>query len=222
MVYGLNINPTQGYYVEYELLDGDMEQVRLIDDTPDQGGRPPVMKGGRAMDPTHLPTRVRWKDRKKQPMADFNGGPMTSLSARAKELIEQYEPGVHQFFPVTFYDIDGDFLEDRWFLNVCNRLDTIDRERVQGFVMKRYQSGMEAWIPIQDIVRRKEFDLLPPGYDTTQPLRLVFNRAQIGGAHLWVDRHLSSGIWVSDEFDAAYHAAGLTGRKAERKWQETV
>ncbi len=217
MVYGLNIKPTQGYYVEYDVLDGDMEQVRLIDDTPDQGGKPPVMKSGRAIDPTHLPKRVRWKDRKKQPMADFNGGPMTSLSARAKELIEQYEPGVHQFFAVTFYDIDGDFLEDRWFLNVCNRLDTIDRERVQGFLLLRGRF----WAPIQDWLRDRPAEI-PLGYDTAQPSRLVFNRAQIGGAHLWVDRHLSSGIWVSDEFDAACDAAGLTGRKAERRWQDTV
>ncbi|MCX9147460.1 imm11 family protein [Erythrobacter sp. WG] len=217
MVYGLNVKPTQGYSVEYDVLDGDMTQVRLIDDTPDQGGKPPVMKSGRAMDPTHLPKRVRWKDRKKQPMADFNGGPMTSLSARAKDLIEQLEPGVHQFFPVTFYDIDGDLLEDRWFLNVCNRLDTIDRERVQGFLLLRGR----LWRPIQDWLRDRP-DEIPAGYDTTQPTRLVFNRLQIGGAHLWVDKHLSSGIWVSDEFDAAYDAAGLTGRKAERKWQETV
>lgn len=222
MVYGLNARPTQGYYVHFESLDGDEQAIRVIDDLPDEGGKPILPFPGRPIDPSHVPTRVRWKDRKKQPMGDFDGGPLESVSARAKDLIEQLEPGVHQFFPVTFYDIDGDFLENRWFLNICNRLDTIDRERVQGFVMKRYQSGMEAWILVRDIVRRKEFDLLPPGYDTTQPPRLVFNRAQIDGAHLWVDRHLSSGIWVSDEFDAAYDAAGLTGRKAERKWQETV
>lgn len=217
MVFGLNAKPPQGYYVDYQALDGDMKQVRLIDATPDEGGKPSLLFGGRQIDPTHVPTRVCWKDRKKQPMGDFDGGPLESVSTRAKTLIEQYEPGVHQFFPVAFCDIDGDFLEDRWFLNVCNRLDTIDRERVQGFLLLRGRR----WRPIQDWLRDRP-DEIPPGYDTTQPSRLVFNRAQIGGAHLWVDRHLSSGIWVSDEFDAACDAAGLTGRKAERKWQETV
>lgn len=217
MVYGLNVTPTQRYSVEFDVLDGDMNAVRLIDDTPDEGGKPLVHKGGRALDPTHVPTRVYWKDRTKQPLADFNGGPFSSVSARAKALIEQFEPGVHQFLPVEFVDIDGNFLENRWFFICCNRLDTVDRVHVRGFLLFREKY----WSPIRDYLRDRP-DEIPPGYDTTQKSQLVFNRAQIGGANLWVDKHLSSSVWVSDEFDAAYEAAWLTGRKAERKWQETV
>lgn len=222
MVYGLNAKPAQGYYVDYEALDGDMGAVKLLDDARDEGGKPSLPFAGRAIDPTHVPTRVKWKDRKKQPMADFDGGPLESVSARAKALIEKFEPGVHQFLPVEFVDIDGDFLEHRWFLIVCNRLDTIDREHVRGFLMKTYPNGTQRWIVVRDLVRRNETDLIPPGYDVAQPAQLVFNSAQIGAAHLWIDKHLTSGVWVSDDFHAAYAAAELTGRKAKSKWMETV
>ena len=171
MVYGLNSYPTQGYSVEYEALDGDIKAVKLLDDTPDEGGRPSILRGGRPIDPTHVPTRVRWKDRKKLPMGDFDGGPIESVSARAKALIERFEPEMHQFLPVEFVDIDGNFLEHRWFLIVCNRLDTIDRKQVQGFLLWRGKS----WTPIQDYLRDMPNEI-PPGYDATQKSKLVFNR----------------------------------------------
>jgi len=217
MVYGLNLEPTQGYYVEYETLDGDMDAIRLIDDTPDEGGKPLTFGGGRPIDPTHVPTRVKWNDRKKQPMADFNGGPIRSVSARAKALIEEIEPGVHQFLPVGFVDIDGDFLEHRWFLIVCNRLDTIDRDRVRGYIMRTARNGWKRWMPVSDLVRRQEFEQIPSGYDIEQPSRMAFNLEQIGSAHLWIDKHLESGIYLSDAFDAAYRAAGLNGRKLKKR-----
>lgn len=222
MVYPLNVKPTQGYYVEYENLNGDMTAVTLIDDTPDEGGRPTLQNGGRPLDSKYVPTLVRWKDRKKMRMGDFDGGPFESVSARAKALIEQFEPEVHQFLPVEFVDIDGEFLESRWFLVICTRLDTIDREHVRGFLMKTYPSGASHWIIVGDLVRRNEIELIPSSYNIAQPPKLVFNREQIGAAHLWVDKHLSPGVWISDEFDAACDAAGLTGRQPEKKWQETV
>jgi hypothetical protein len=80
---------------------------------------------------------------------DFDNGPFLNVSARAKALIEQFEPGVHQFLPVEFVDIDGKHLEDRWFFVVCNRLDTIDRQHVQGFLLRRGKM----WTPIEDYLR---------------------------------------------------------------------
>lgn len=217
MVFNFNVKPPQGYYVEYEALNGDMGSVRLVDASSDDGGTPPVTFGGRPIDPANVPTRVRWKDRRKQPMGDFDGGPLESVSSRAKALIEAFEPGVHQFLPVQFVDIDSDFLEDRWFLIVCNRLDTIDRDKVSGFLLRRGK----VWTPIKDYLRRMPEDI-PPGYDPTQPSVLVFNRSQIGSAHLWIDLHLSPSIWVSDRFDAACEAEGLTGRITNHNRRDAV
>lgn len=218
MVHKLNITLTQDYYVDYETLDGDMRAVRLMDYTPDEGGKPERSKGGRPIDPTHVPTKVRWKDHKRLPKADFDSSALTDVSERARQLIEQFEPGVHQFLPVEFFDIDGNFMESRWFFVCCNRLDTVDRNETRGLFLKTYPSGAKKWIHVDDLRRRGEMDLVPPGYDFSQPAKLVFNRKQIGGAHLWVDSLLLlPSVFVSDEFIAACEAAGMTGLKAERK-----
>lgn len=217
MVAMLTMKPVQGYYVEYEALDGDMKAVRLLDESFDEGRKVPVIMGGRAIDPTHVPTRILWKDRKKQPMGDLDSGPLLNISDRAKDLIERFEPGVHQFFPVAFTHADGELIENRWLLVVCNRLDTVDREHVQGFLLWRDK----IWTPIADYLRDMP-DEIPPGYDTSQPSKLVFNGGQIGGAHLWVDKHLQARVWMSDEFAAAGSAAGLTGWRAENAFRETV
>ncbi|WP_342370360.1 imm11 family protein [Sphingomicrobium aestuariivivum] len=52
---------------------------------------------------------------------------------------------------------------------------------------------------------------MPPGFDLTAPPRLVFSAAKIGGAHMWCDKHLSMGVFISDELKAAFDEAGLTG-----------
>lgn len=217
MVYGLSSKPTQGYYVDFEVLDGVMDAIRLIDDSRDEGGKPLVRMSGRAIDPTHVPTRVVWKDRKKQPLADFDGGPFLSVSDRAKALIERFEPGVHQFLPVEFFDIDGELQEKRWFFICCNRLDTIDREHVRGYMLLR---GWR-WRSTQDWLRDRP-DEIPADYDISQPCELVFNKGQIGSAHIWIDKHLTTGIFVSDEFDVAYDEAGMTGRIPNRRRRKTV
>lgn len=217
MVYGLDVYPTQGHYIGYECLDGDLERVMLLDPTPDEGGKPTVIGSGRALSSDHVPTRVKWLDRKRLPMGDLSGGPLLNVSARAKALVESLEPNRHQFMPVEFLDIQGGHLEDRWFMVVCNRLDTVDRENVRGFLLWRGRK----WYPISDYLRSMP-DEIPIGYDVDQPSELVFNKTQIGDAHLWVDRHLTGGILVSDEFDRAYVAGALTGRREARGWMETV
>jgi hypothetical protein len=37
MVYGLNVKPEHGYYVDFDPLDGDVCKIKLLDETPDEG-----------------------------------------------------------------------------------------------------------------------------------------------------------------------------------------
>jgi hypothetical protein len=149
---------------------------------------------------------------------DFDNGPFLNVSARAKALIEQFEPGVHQFLPVEFVDIDGKHLEDRWFFVVCNRLDTIDRQHVQGFLLRRGKM----WTPIEDYLRDMP-DEIPSGYDTSQKSKLVFSRAKIGAAHFRCDEHLGRpGPFISDAVAAALKASSLTGLRLSENGLETV
>ena len=225
MVYGLNVKSEHGMDWDFESLDGDFRSVGLFDEAPDEGLNPRgrAFIAGRAVDPANVPTKVQWKDIN-SPLfiPDFSSGPFIHLSARAKALIEEFEPGVHQFLPVEFLDMNGAHLEDRWFLCVCNRLDTVDRDRTKGFILKKYPIG-SGWVPIRDLIRRKEFNLIPQGYDTSLPSKLVFNRAQIGNAHLWCDKCLSQGgPFVSDELAAALKASNLSGLRLSDDGVETV
>jgi hypothetical protein len=210
MVYGLNVKAEHGMDWDFEPLDGDFRKVGLLDESPDDGinprGRP--FTCGRAVDPANVPNKVQWKDRNSpRSIPDFSTGPFLHVSAKAKALIEEFEPEIHQFLPVEFTDIDGNFLEHRWFLAVCNRLDSLDREHTKGMLL----SGGKMWRPARELLRNYA-DEIPPGFDLSVEPKMVFSRAQIGGAHMWCDKHLTGGgPFVSDELAAAINASGLTG-----------
>lgn len=221
MVYGLSVRSEHGCDWDFEPLDGDYRKVGLLDETPDEGlnprGRP--FQAGRAVDPTNVPTKVQWNDRlSPYSIPDFSSGPFMHLSARAKACIEAFEPGVHQFLPVEFVDFDGKLIEQRWFLCVCNRLDTIDRSHVQGFLLWRGK----IWTPIQDYVRDMPEEI-PPGYDTSVESKLVFNRSQIGKAHLWCDKHLTSGgPFITAELATGLKGGAFSGLRLSDSAAETV
>ena len=205
MVYGLSVKPVNGYYVEVEALDGDIRKIEVADATPD-GGLPflphiqPPCSMGRPVKPDHVPTRMRWGDRHGKPVPDFDNGLILNVSQRAKDFIESFEPGVHQFLPVEYVDRQGAFLESRYFLIVCNRLDTVDRRHSRLNLVRGVM-----WSP-----------------DGVPNPKLVFNRAQCAGAHLWKDKHLAQGEFISAEFADAYKRSGLTGLRLSDEGAETV
>jgi hypothetical protein len=61
MVYGLNVKPEHGYYVDFDPLDGDVRKIKLLDETPDEGVNPRgrAFAAGRAVDPANVPTKVQ-------------------------------------------------------------------------------------------------------------------------------------------------------------------
>ena len=66
MVYGLNVKPTHGYYVEVDALDGDLSIIEIADKTPDGGlplNRSYTFSAGRSVIPDHMPTKTQWGDR---------------------------------------------------------------------------------------------------------------------------------------------------------------
>ncbi|MBO6868599.1 MAG: hypothetical protein JJ877_16280, partial [Thalassococcus sp.] len=91
-----------------EVLEGDINDIRLIDPTLDDGtlitkeglgvGRPMMAEG--------MPTKVVRKGvgLKIKPLVDaeaFYG--QLLVSDAFKEIVEELEPGVHQFFPMELY-----------------------------------------------------------------------------------------------------------------------
>ena len=50
---------------------------------------------------------------------------LTVVNARIRGIIEEHEPGVHQFSPVMLILPDGSKSDDWWNMRACHRLDAI-------------------------------------------------------------------------------------------------
>lgn len=207
MPYGLNIVPVHGYRVEAEPIDGNISAIVAVDQSADGGIAWKGATAGRPVEVANVPTRMKWLDRNKHSIPDFDNNLLLNVSERVKDIVERFEPGVHQFLPVTYLDKDDIEAERRYFLFVCKRVDGVDREATTLAL----HNGL--WQPVSNLVRRG--NPLPPGADPAAKPKLIFSRDAIGQHHLWRDKHLLAGPFVSDELAASFRNAGLTGLKLE-------
>ena len=227
MVYGLYIDTPYAYYIGTDQLDGDFDKVTVVDRTPDGGSMVGILQEGRWVDPTFVPTKMRWKGGKRYPIPDFDRSRCINVSERAKALIERFEPGVHQFLPVDYYNKQDEFLEHRWFLVIGQRLDSTDHERTT-FVMDRVfveptQQWVQSWISVWDAVRYGEVQIIPPHLTHDTKSQFVFSKAKTGSHHLWVDKYmLTKGGILSDELAGAIKAEKMTGIVLKKQWGEEV
>lgn len=175
-----------------ETLDGDISKLKLVDKTPDGGTKmvDGLVDTGRPLKPDHMPTRIRrgGAGLSIKPLLDFEfffGGLL--VSEKVKEVIEEFEPGRHQFFPMELFvgnESHGTF----FFLVICNRLDTMDEEHTfplnpRGFF--RPKSGMDN--------------------------QIVLSSAKIGKHHLWQDKRIPGGRYISDPLAQQFRDEGFTG-----------
>lgn len=172
-------------------LDGDPKKLTLIDESPD--GRFSVKfelgNSGRPVDPTHMPTRCRRKGNKGLPVyeVDNTWGGGLRVTAKFKDIVESFEPDVHQFFPLQI-EQGGKVIAERFIFYICNRLDTLAKDLCRPKVErgKRY-------MPVRDGTDKRVYDL-----------------SKIGGHHAWRDR-FSSGAMISNELLAALSEQDFTG-----------
>ncbi|PXW67604.1 hypothetical protein C7451_1261 [Blastomonas natatoria] len=129
------------------------------------------------------------------------------VSSRFKEVVERFEPDVHQFFPVAVVDKAKEKIDERWLWVVCNRIDGVDREHTNLFFQNQnlwtssYKEDGE-WKRVRDP-------------------KVAFNKQQTEGFHFWRDKHLfGEGIYVSDEGAQALQSENLSALRLQH--QETV
>ena len=221
MVWGLSIKTPYLINIGAEPLDGDFQKVDVIDRTPDGGALPGGVGSGRPVNAEHVPTKMRWGDARYK-IPDFNRSWCINVSERAKKLIDHYEPNTHQFFPVEYYNKSGKLLESRYFMVVCNRIDSLDHDKTT-MVFIRDNHG-SYWLPVFDLVARSRQHLIPPHLQHDTKSKLVFNRAQIGSHKIWRDKYLleGNGPWISDELATALKTSDLTGLGLSEHGMETV
>ncbi|MFK4003711.1 imm11 family protein [Qipengyuania sp. NPDC077563] len=165
-----------------------------------------VIGYGYAVDPDTAPHKVLWPDKRKPP-PDYALGnnEIMLVSPRFRDLVERFEPDVHQFLPVRMLRHENDtepFDTFYWFV-CCNLLDTLDPDLTTLTWEGSYEERMECGL------RRGfwHFD------QTVKPeQKPVFSLKAIGDHHLWRDAyHVRNFVHCSDAFGEALLAAELTG-----------
>jgi hypothetical protein len=215
MVYSLGSKPTLGHYAGTETLDGDVSKIEVADKTADAGfdaNRASTYPAnqGRPILTDQDPTKVEWREQGAVPDVDTVRG-LLVVAPRFREIVEQFEPGVHQFLPVDYLDGQGGVLARRYFFIACNRLDSVDRAHTTMILFR----GL--WRPASDLVRRWPEEI-PPGFDVNAAPRLVFSKAQIGDKHAWSDMFLALyGPYLSDALGAALEAEHFTGISLQKE-----
>jgi hypothetical protein len=192
-------------FVNLDLPKGyDSQKIEVEDSTPDGGlyfGHGRSMVSGRRVKTDHFLKTLNQYSGRKIPDFDCLHG-FTYVSDCFKSVVESVEPGIHQFIPFQIIGPKKLVLADMYFMVVCNRLDSMDREETT-FLLDTV--GM--WLPGREVPREQ----WPPNFDPNIKGKFVFNLAQIGNHHLWHDKYSSFGPYLSDTLADALMSAGVTG-----------
>jgi hypothetical protein len=203
MAHFIGYKPTGLYRPIFDVLDGDYSKIENIDTSPDGGldaGRfttgSDAARNGRRIKPEFVPTKILWESEPDSISDYFTPRTVPCVSERMKAIIEQFEPDVHQFFPVDVVGKNGDLFAKHYLFIVCNRLDSVDRKNMP-------------------------YELIGGRWNGTGPLNvIIFNRRQIGGAHVWIDKHVGNTILVSSALAAALKKTKLTALEIGPEMQE--
>ena len=169
-----------------EIVSGG-RRLEVADTTPDGGMGFSISPSacGRPVKPESVPTAMTFPGNRKT--QDLEAMFVYTVSERLKDLIEEIEPGTHQFLPVTIVKKkSGEFLESRWFWQVCNRIDSV-------------LDGEPGWFLQNGVWQR------PSGS------RPVFDLAKIGEKHFWRDKHLICEIMMSEFALARLNEEDMSG-----------
>ncbi|HEX8193048.1 MAG TPA: DUF1629 domain-containing protein [Allosphingosinicella sp.] len=191
-------------------MEARLREIRLEDETPDGGrafryNRQSATSMGRRIRTDNAPTKMIWQGPAGSVVPDFEDSYFLDISERARALIEQIEPGVHQFLPLDYVDRRGTLLEKRYMFVICNRIDSVDHARTTMILWR----GV-SWEPARSLMNDFPDDV-PAGFDVTQEAKLVFSEAKSKGCHVWIDKHLALAHLMSDEMAEAIRSAGLNG-----------
>ena len=184
-----------GAAADVRFADGVWEEHHALED-PGQAISPGggVFVSGYPARIEFAPTMAQFiKDPKIIPSL-FNSSGAHLVSDQVKEIVERFEPETHQFFPIKLYWKNGELAEERWVLNVCQRVDGVDKEASELWE-NRYPDGRLSTLAID---RKSK--------------KLILSYANINPYHLWVDKHYrGSTVFLSDNLMAAFKEAGVTG-----------
>jgi hypothetical protein len=90
VVWSFGFDEVAGYTVDRDLLDGDPRKIEYVDVTPEKGDNPLFKPGrlysGRPVKPEHVPTRIKWSNKKHSPYDVFTLQGFIVVSEEFKKL----------------------------------------------------------------------------------------------------------------------------------------
>ena len=157
-------------------------------------------EAGYRMDPDSLPKKVLWRARNPEPLEVLPG---FVVNDRFKALVEDFEPGMHQFVPVEVYrDKKGQPISGYYWFIVCQRAETVDPVRTTC----HWNEGGRYWSA--RILDRATLD-----WHEIPNAKIVYSGALVGSRHLWVDPTVLTHAdrLCSDAFARAAQEANFRG-----------
>lgn len=146
---------------------------------------------GRMLDSAIFPTSARQKN-KARPRDVLALPGSNAVSQRFRELVERFEPGVHQFFPITLRRKDDTPFGGQYFIfNVTQSVNALLTTHSKG-----------EWY-------MKEPDK-PPVFFTTAVKTWALSRPAIGQHHLWVDNGGNT-VFCSEAFHVSFEKSKMRG-----------
>jgi hypothetical protein len=116
------------------------------------------------------------------------------ISQRLKDIIEFFEPGIHQYFPVTLMRTKKEaFPGSYYLLNVCQICNSLVPEK-SNFRVANTPNGMEYWSRV-------------PGLKNYRTIR----KSDVEGKHLWREKLYRDDLYMSDDLYAACRKQKIIG-----------
>ncbi|MDH4981593.1 DUF1629 domain-containing protein [Hyphomicrobium sp. D-2] len=159
------------------------------------------MSVGFPVNPGAVPTSGRLEEPWEKPFVDVFPMPgLNAVSERFKNLVEQFEPGMHQFFPFMIEHRDGTLIDEKLYIFNC-------AVGVDAIIFRKHQPVWQTY----------EFD--PPTLFAGMLEKFELSCPAIGEHHIWCGETVAPrSLFVSDAFYSAVKhnkIRGLRGRHRE-------
>ncbi len=193
---------------DLSLRDYSMKSVRFLDpDSVDPVAKVTMsepLRKGYPIDPETVPKVVCWRSGNRH-MPDVVNCAAASLlvSQKVRDIIEQFEPGVHQLLPVAVYrpkaiKENGEPFARYYWLVITQRIDSVDPVHTTYERSGGIRSDGSTWVggwQLADGGGRK----------------VVFSKAAIQERHMWIDFYAGLARLLSNALGDALLATDVSG-----------
>jgi hypothetical protein len=182
--------------------------------------------GGEELAPWEVPEHLKITARTgKLPFFFTTGNHGRVIHGILADIVERFDPGQHQFFPLRVTWRNGDEIAGPWFLlNIVRAEDTICEAGTKyraiygGEYVEVERDGRKTWMEDKSkiIARHLDYSLGPQKTGK----KVIYDPARLSGnSHLWRELRFGDAILCSDELWAALNPKGpkrIAGFKAKQ------